>query len=226
MTTETFGPEHRPIVEFALDNVQTLKLRKTKLQSQKQASHDDDNADENDVSGKIEGDMHVKDRKRKTQEHSKPMKDAVPDTGANGKSPEGRKFRRQKDKQKGRRAEEYSHNENSDALSTEQKNNQGGQSRGGAPLEGQNTATDNKKAKSGNKVDVGSRKRKVQNQGQEDQKVSKKRPKKNKESAGKDVVDKLDMLIEQYRSKFSHKGSQGNDGDKKPSKQLRKWFEL
>ncbi|KAF9619353.1 hypothetical protein IFM89_006540 [Coptis chinensis] len=31
---ETFGPEHHPIVEFALDNVQTLKVRKFKLQAQ------------------------------------------------------------------------------------------------------------------------------------------------------------------------------------------------
>ncbi|KAG4209413.1 hypothetical protein ERO13_A03G197200v2 [Gossypium hirsutum] len=33
---ETFGPEHRPIVEFAVDNVQTLILRKAKLQAQQQ----------------------------------------------------------------------------------------------------------------------------------------------------------------------------------------------
>ncbi|KAA8536069.1 hypothetical protein F0562_028547 [Nyssa sinensis] len=38
---ETFGPEYRPIVEFALDNVQTLKLRKDKLQAQQLGSTDD-----------------------------------------------------------------------------------------------------------------------------------------------------------------------------------------
>ncbi|KAK5837854.1 RNA-binding 28 [Gossypium arboreum] len=40
---ETFGPEHRPIVEFAVDNVQTLILRKAKLQAQQQDASDDSN---------------------------------------------------------------------------------------------------------------------------------------------------------------------------------------
>ncbi|KAF2301904.1 hypothetical protein GH714_030273 [Hevea brasiliensis] len=46
---DTFGPEHRPIVEFALDNVQKLKLRKAKLQAQQ--SHGDlKDIQDNDVS--------------------------------------------------------------------------------------------------------------------------------------------------------------------------------
>lgn len=43
MFAETFGPEHRPIVEFAVDNVQTLILRKAKLQAQQQDASDDSN---------------------------------------------------------------------------------------------------------------------------------------------------------------------------------------
>lgn len=39
--SETFGSEHRPIVEFALDNVQTLKLRKSRFEAQVQGSHND-----------------------------------------------------------------------------------------------------------------------------------------------------------------------------------------
>ncbi|MED6155897.1 hypothetical protein PIB30_009673 [Stylosanthes scabra] len=223
---ETFGPEHRPIVEFALDNVQTLKLRKSREQFQKQASRDDINASENGVPGK-KVDTHMKDRKRKTRESGKPINDLDTNgesgvTVANGNTPEGLKFKKQKGK-KGRRVEESSEK---DALAMKPKNNQDGRSRVRAELEGQNPSTDTKKATSGNKVDVGSRKRKMQNQEQGEPKFSKKRPKKNKESVGKDVVDKLDMLIEQYKSKFSHKGSQGNDSDKKPSKQLRKWFDV
>ncbi|KAJ1388614.1 RNA-binding domain superfamily [Sesbania bispinosa] len=162
---ETFGPEHRPIVEFALDNVQTLKLRKAKLQSQQQAPHDDI-----------------------AKENDKPVI-----------------------------AEVQTH---------KSKNNRDGHNHGDASLEGQNTGIGISGTKSGNKDNVGFRKRKMQNQEEQaGQKVSKKRPKKNKDSVGKDVVDKLDMLIEQYRSKFSHKDSQGNDGEKKASKQLRKWFQ-
>lgn len=50
-----------------------------------------------------------------------------------------------------------------------------------------------------------------------------KRPKKMLNKGG-DVVDKLDKLIEQYRSKFTHKSS-NMDGGKQGSKQLRRWFQ-
>ncbi|KAJ1391551.1 RNA-binding domain superfamily [Sesbania bispinosa] len=229
---ETFGPEHRPIVEFALDNVQTLKLRKAKLQSQQQGPHDDI-AKENDKPVIAEVQTHVKDRKqkRKSQEHDNSVKDSVLNTNgelgsqmANGKSPQGRKYKRQKGNNQSANAESLK--ENAKALSKKSKNNRDGQNHGDASLEGQNTGIVISGTKSGNKDNVGFRKRKMQNQEEQaGQKVSKKRPKKNKDSAGKDVVDKLDMLIEQYRSKFSHKDSQGNDGEKKASKQLRKWFQ-
>ncbi|KAG4969095.1 hypothetical protein GLYMA_12G236300v4 [Glycine max] len=227
---ETFGPEHRPIVEFALDNVQTLKLRKAKLQSQHQTPQVDNNAMDNDNPGTVEGCKPVKDRKRKSREHDEPAKESVLNTNgesgvavANGKSPQGHKSKRQKGNNKSKKALK----ENREAaLSMKPKNNENGHNNGGASLEGQNTATDSNRRKSGNKDDVGFRKRKMQNQEQEaGQKVLKKRLKKNKGSVGKDVVDKLDMLVEQYKSKFSHKGSLENDGEKRHSKQLRKWFQ-
>ncbi|KAL2326435.1 hypothetical protein Fmac_025493 [Flemingia macrophylla] len=224
---ETFGPEHRPIVEFALDNVQTLKLRKAKQQFYQQGSQDDNNAMENDKLG-MEARTNVKDRKRKSGEQRELVKDTVLNTNgesgsavANGKFPQGNKSKRQKGNNKSQRVLK----ENPEALSMKPKNNQDGQNNGGASLDGKNTATETNRRKSANKDDGGFRKRKMQNQEQEaGQKFSKKRPKKNKDAVGKDVADKLDMLIEQYRSKFSHKGSQEKDGEKKPSKQLRKWF--
>ncbi|CAA3021140.1 RNA-binding 28 [Olea europaea subsp. europaea] len=45
---DTFGSEHRLIVEFALDNVQTLKLRKEKLQAQKASLDDVGDLQQND----------------------------------------------------------------------------------------------------------------------------------------------------------------------------------
>ncbi|BFG41527.1 hypothetical protein CerSpe_278010 [Prunus speciosa] len=36
---ETFGPEHRPIVEFALENVKKLNIRNAKIQAQQHAAH-------------------------------------------------------------------------------------------------------------------------------------------------------------------------------------------
>nr|KYP69026.1 RNA-binding protein 28 [Cajanus cajan] len=193
---ETFGSEHRPIVEFALDNVQTLKLRKAKQQFYQQGSQDDNNAMENDKPGTVEVRTSLNNGKRKSREQGEQVKDTALNTNgesggtvANGRSPQGNKSKRHKGNNKSKRALK----ENPEASSMKPKNNQDGQNNGGASLEGQ--------------------------------KFSKKRPKKNKDSVGKDVVDKLDILIEQYRSKFSHKGSQEKDGEKKPSKQLRKWFQ-
>ncbi|PPS05935.1 hypothetical protein GOBAR_AA14702 [Gossypium barbadense] len=72
---ETFGPEHRPIVEFAVDNVQTLKLRKAKLQAQQQdASDDSNNAHQN-----------AEDDKR-TRKHSEFKKSKMEDTVGEGEA--------------------------------------------------------------------------------------------------------------------------------------------
>lgn len=228
MITETFGPEHRPIVEFALDNVQTLKLRNARLQSQQQAPYDDNNGNENDKPDNAEVHTHVKDRKRKSQEHDKPAKDSTQNSYSeqggkvsNGKSPQGGKSKRQKPN-----TGVLSLKESPKALVRKVKNNQDGQNHSAKLHEGRNTVIDsNNRKKSGKKDDVVNGKRKMQNQEQAGEKVSRKRTKKNKDSVGKETVDKLDMLIEQYRSKFSNnKGSQGNEGERK-SKQLRKWFQ-
>ena len=36
---ETFGPKYCPIVEFAVDNIQTLKQRRAKLEAHQQINH-------------------------------------------------------------------------------------------------------------------------------------------------------------------------------------------
>ncbi|CAI8586165.1 unnamed protein product [Vicia faba] len=220
---ETFGPEHRPIVEFALDNVQTLKLRKEKLQYQQQAPYDDNNKNENDKPDNAEGGYrHGTDRKRKSQEHEKPANESEQGTEVtNGKSPQGGKFKRQKDNPKNTNTEVLSSKGNpKDSSARKLANNQDGRNHN------KNTAIDSSIGKkSGKKDDVVYGKRKMQNQEQAGEQVTRKRAKKNKDLVGKDTVDNLDMLIEQYRSKFSNKGSQGNDGEKRQSKQLRKWFQ-
>ncbi|CAL0303428.1 unnamed protein product [Lupinus luteus] len=225
---ETFNSEHRPIVEFALDNVQTLKLRKEKIQYQQQAPRDDNEGKENGEPSKEQGHTHTKDRKRKSQEDGKPVgKESARNTNSesSGKFTEGHKFKRQKGNHKNNGAEDSPLKQNSDALSRKPKTVKGTGNHGNTSHEAQNTTIDTNRVKTGNKDDVGFRKRKMQNQEEAGQDASRKRSKKKKAPVGKEAVDKLDMLIEQYRSKFSHKGSQGNDGDKKPSKQLRKWFE-
>jgi len=233
LTTETFGPEHRPIVEFALDNIQKLKLRNEKLQYQQLAPHNGNNRNENDKPDNPGVYAHGTDRKQKSQEHDKPAKDLAPDSNSehggrvpNGKSPQGGKSKRQKENPKSTNSGVISSKESPKASSAGKlKSNQDGQSHGAKLHEGKNSSIESNRKISGKKEDAIFGKRKMQNQEQAGEKVSRKRPKKNKDSVGKDMVDKLDMLIEQYRSKFSHKGSQGNDGEKKQSKQLRKWFQ-
>ncbi|XVE93696.1 hypothetical protein REPUB_Repub01dG0216400 [Reevesia pubescens] len=68
--------------------------------------------------------------------------------------------------------------------------------------------------------------RQVQAKRQEGETNSKrKRPIRNKNPSGRDVVDKLYMLIEQYRSKFSQPKSETPDAEKQGSKKLRMWFQ-
>ncbi|PHU29646.1 hypothetical protein BC332_01739 [Capsicum chinense] len=49
---ETFGPEHRPIVEFALDNIQTMKLQQQGFKRNKEDFHKNDNTNERDIHNK------------------------------------------------------------------------------------------------------------------------------------------------------------------------------
>lgn len=203
-------------MEFALDNVQTLKLRKEKLQYQQQAPNDENNRNENDKPDNAGGGFtHGKDRKRKSQDHEKPANESEQDGKvASGKSPQGGKFKKQKDNPKSTNTQVLSSKGSpKDSSARKLSNNQDGRNHS------KNTAIDRKKD------DVVFGKRKMQNQEQAGEQVTRKRAKKNKDSVGKDTVDKLDMLIEQYRSKFSNKGSQGNDGERRQSKQLRKWFQ-
>ncbi|KAK6143446.1 hypothetical protein DH2020_023794 [Rehmannia glutinosa] len=67
---DTFDPEHRPIVEFALDNVQKLKLRTEKLQAQQQqALHNDtDNLQQNDHLSTVGPTANTKSRNRKSRD--------------------------------------------------------------------------------------------------------------------------------------------------------------
>lgn len=48
---------------------------------------------------------------------------------------------------------------------------------------------------------------------------------KNKDPLGQDTVDKLDILIEQYRSKFSGNRTDRTDGQKQGSRRLGRWFQ-
>lgn len=63
-------------------------------------------------------------------------------------------------------------------------------------------------------------------QANEDFSSQRKKNKKNKDPLGRDVEDKLDMLIKQYTSKFSQRGPDKANGENQgPPRQLKRWFQ-
>ncbi|XP_044490540.1 RNA-binding protein 28 isoform X2 [Mangifera indica] len=225
---ETFGPEHRPIVEFAVDNVQTLKLRKAKILGQQQQNNESYSVDGNPK--KMETS-----RKRKSNFDNGAVKDSnhgeedevancIPHESATGKH---------------RAHKNRKHNPGSGKAEVPLRENLGGKTTGSKRK--QNDRHDGRKLDAGNsdkgqmigndpseKANFRQGKRKLEDQTERhkrDKSMKQKRPKKSKDPPGRDVVDKLDMLIERYRSKFSQQSSKKSDGDKQGSKQLRRWFQ-
>ncbi|KAM3291760.1 RNA-binding protein 28 [Capsicum chacoense] len=228
---ETFGPEHRPIVEFALDNIQTMKHRQ-KLQQQgfnrnKKDLPKNDNTNERDNHNK-------QSRKRKAtgdalsvagnrdeakNKHVRGAKDGDRPKNRGVKGAISAEGDEQKNKKIGKKLR---------GAKPELKDNREGNKHGGFGSESSDTAA----LKVGRKEDVAVRtkKRKFEdktNQQKQDISVqNKKRDKKKKGPLGRDVVDKLDMLIEQYTSKFTHSSSNQTNGNQQRSKQqLKRWFQ-
>ena len=69
-------------------------------------------------------------------------------------------------------------------------------------------------------------KRKLQGDGEEHQKARKIPKKRKKAAAGLEEEDKLDRLIEKYRSKFSQRSlDKSKDATSSGHKEVRRWFE-
>ncbi|XP_057500570.1 uncharacterized protein LOC130784642 isoform X3 [Actinidia eriantha] len=228
---ETFGPEHRPIVEFALDNVQTLKLRTSRLQAQQQSTHDDaDHVQENNDLHPPDAQPNMKSRKRKAQGDVRSLMSSKTrkQDETDNKLPEGvaaeegRPIKKQvNDRRRGNRNKFSSEGKEERSKQKLKPHQRGGNPKGQKPLRGENKAVNARKLEE----EVGSRKKKRTFQERIEQQKERKKAKKNKDPLGRDVVDKLDMLIEQYRSKFSQHISNKTDGEKQGSRQIRRWFE-
>ncbi|KAH9602356.1 hypothetical protein KSS87_020021 [Heliosperma pusillum] len=246
---EPFGSQHRPIVEFAVDNVQTLRKRNLKINDQLQETGDGEgNVRENDSKENF--------RKRKfsdekTEDHNTGRKFVKGNRAVDGFATEQEHSSK---KAKGDRARPDKRRDLSGDIGRPNPNQV--QNRPRVPL---NTEDRNRNRKPNDHMDKGPRNRKVNNPidreaGQRKVNVpmdreprnrkvndpmdreSKKRKaydegknlnrrKKNKEPVGRDVVDKLDNLIEQYKSKFSQK-TDDSDANKQGSKQqIKRWFQ-
>ncbi|KAL3843426.1 hypothetical protein ACJIZ3_000829 [Penstemon smallii] len=215
----TFGAEHRPIVEFALDNVQKLKLRKEKLESQQQIGQ---NGNFNRV------DSHANNpRKRKSRdEDTSPKKfgnkkveeeNVVSEGIASGDSNFSKK---QNNSQRGEKRLKRSKPEVNDNQKRKRPGTQD-------TLPQRSTPNLVHKQESG-EVGVHNKRKLLHDRPKFSKEgISPRDRKRSKKSdpVGRDVTDKLDMLIEQYRSKFTQSDSTKTDKKKQGSKQLKRWFE-
>ncbi|XP_057966160.1 uncharacterized protein LOC131156470 isoform X2 [Malania oleifera] len=287
---ETFGPEHRPIVEFAVDNVQTLKRREAKQQALQQGTVDDSEDDlQNDDTHTADSNLIKKSRKRKSRDNDKSFEasnsnhDGVENEAPGAATEEGRVSKRKQNnlarerinnfssvgkpkgpKQKIKDAHDDAKNDLGRSVKVEnkatdasdsrlretkaqsnvqlkkrvlqedpeqQKNEKGWKRRSAKKEKDQlNTPTDAGELRSREtkvRSNVQLKKRELQEDPgqQKNGRSSKRSAKKEKDAFRHEIADKLDMLIEQYRSKFSQQSSDKNDGEKKGSRQLRRWFQ-
>lgn len=239
---ETFGSEHRPIVEFALDNVQTLRQRQDKIQFQQQRSLGDrEGMQENNNYTRSEN----MPRKRKSDDSITPLKkpgtrkdEQVENIALDGAAPEegrpGKKFKGSsvggESKFQDKRLEGSKHVLNN----LRGRRHNGERSKATIAREAgsrEELNVDPRKRKAGpmSEADGGPQKKNLQSW-KEQQKggnnlTPRKKNKKNKDPLGRDTVDKLDMLIEQYRSKFSGKSTNNSEGEKQGSRRLGRWFQ-
>ncbi|KAL2920442.1 RNA-binding protein 28 [Bienertia sinuspersici] len=209
---ETFGPQHRPIVEFAVDNVQTLRKRDLKINDQLQKAGDDTLT--SPTKSNIENS-----RKRKSWDDKKLRSDEK----IGKKIVEGRKtLEGNRDDEAASEANQM--NKKQRFRRREDKNNQEKKQIHNKLPQHRNTIADAQKPELSMPNDKKSKKRnvnKISEEGSEGKTQRKKLRKNNK-----DAVDKLDVLIEQYRSKFSQKSSDKPDGEKQGFRQqTKRWFQ-
>ncbi|KVI10688.1 Nucleotide-binding, alpha-beta plait, partial [Cynara cardunculus var. scolymus] len=203
---ETFTSEHRPIVEFALDNVQTLRQRNDKIEAQQHGfSNDAHGSGKNANFHKPVNQPNDESKKRKTRGPTKESRnDKTVET--EGAASEG-----------GKPAKKYKTplkklTDSKDQLAVQEEKRPNGRS---AAMEGTTSG-------SARPTEIIKKRSRDPKEPQDEETGSMKRRKnrQNKDPLGQDTVDKLDILIEQYRSKFSGNRTDRNDGQKQGTRRL------
>ncbi|XP_034681360.1 RNA-binding protein 28 isoform X1 [Vitis riparia] len=225
---ETFGPEHRPIVEFALDNIQTLRQRRAKLEAYQQINHgypedlqpnDDPNTPEASPNKKMNS------RKRKSRDNDGPLKTSEPNEGDESEDKvikgavidrhgarKKHKINPAKEKQKDKRKK--LNNPHGIGKPDDEK-----------PLKAESTISKARNSKSSEESNMLPKKRKLQEHIAVQEGKSPKQKTRTRRSKDPSGLDKLDMLVEQYRAKFSQQTDDKTDGQKQGSRQLKRWFQ-
>ncbi|KAH0865894.1 hypothetical protein HID58_083105 [Brassica napus] len=226
---ETFGPQHRPVIEFAVDNVQKLKVHKANQQQQRNRYNESKEQREN---GEAQGeDNHPgNDLKRRTRDGG--------NTGSVEENANG--FKKKKPMRPREQRKEESKPEEKSSLSVKEDggNKRPTRTQGNTkePASNQRGQWKKRQQEASEKPDEkkiskdvsdAPRKRKFEEvRGGENVNGQRKRKnqneKKKKQGGPPEVLDKLDMLIEQYRSKFTQSSAKTGP-QKQSSGQVRRW---
>ncbi|CAH9114105.1 unnamed protein product [Cuscuta epithymum] len=202
----TFGPEHRPIVEFSIDNVHTLLRHKERNQDQSTGFHhkmEKINVDPNGSKRKTEN-SRESEKSRKCKSNGEKEANTEPARTA--------KKQKQKKVSIGSKEEKLKENNGKGKL-TDVRSQQMKSARTNKSIHIE-AGTHRSKGRLNDETLL---EKQSNTSG-----VGKKR-KKNADPVGQDVMDKLDVLIDQYRSKFTKGNFDQKSGNKK---QLKRWFQL
>ncbi|KAK3008151.1 hypothetical protein RJ639_015130, partial [Escallonia herrerae] len=231
---ETFGVEHRPIVEFALDNVQMLKQRNDKAQQlalrdgAKELHHKYVSQAPDDLANKVLGKRKSRGEIRSSSTSATKKSDELESKVLEGAATEdGRSTKNQKSFPTGGRENKFPSMKKLEGSSQKLRDRQrGGKADGGESLQGERAPMNDHKSRPRNKL-TEKRKFPAQTEGKKEEgsSMNRKKTKRNKDPLGRDMGDKLDMLIEQYRSKFSQHSAEKTEGENQGPRQLRRWFQ-
>ncbi|XP_010416890.1 PREDICTED: RNA-binding protein 28-like [Camelina sativa] len=226
---ETFGPQHRPVIEFAVDNVQKLKIREAKQQqfqqrdkhyeSEQQQRDNHNESEQQQSNGEADApDNRYKRKTREGEDNTGPRKE----NGARFKKGPVRPREEGKEEAKSNIAVK------GDAAAEKKRRNIRTQEKQSSNQKGQRMRQKeaNEKPNQKNSKDMSDdvpRKRKLEEiRGEESRNGQRKKNKKQGEGqGGAEVGDKLDMLVAIYKSKFSQTSAKTGG----PQKPLRRWFE-
>ncbi|CAA7028282.1 unnamed protein product [Microthlaspi erraticum] len=217
---ETFGSQHRPVIEFALDDVRTLKKRNEMQQRFQQQRTRHDESEEQQANGEAQAEGSTGPREenatgfKKKRPMRRPREQRREEAKSDEKSVSVKEDARNKRTTNPTRTQEQPSNQNGQRMKQQQES----------------TEKPNPKKMSKDMTDVPRKRKLGEVRGEESLNGQRKRQKEKqnekKKQGGGEVVDKLDMLIEQYRSKFSQKSSAKTGPQKQQSTgQVRKWFQ-
>ncbi|KAJ3670151.1 hypothetical protein LUZ60_010475 [Juncus effusus] len=206
---DTFGPDRRPIVEFALENFEKLRIQNMRKEYNEKVKE-----------GKIKTAQTVSDQRTDEKEERGPKR-FKREKAQNKAVQNEEKKDRNKEEPKKRFGKRENNRNNKGAIKKLENNEKDGKMNKG-PQGDETTGTKQPKIiakknapNEGGPKEEASRKRKDNPKYDQDFKNLRKKQKNKNDSSGKEVVDKLDMLIEQYKSKFTK--NRGENNEKKES---------